>query len=157
MRSQVHAVKVCAWTTVRGHTGLTCDVTAVGLLTTVDNTLSFLSLVFFLFDLFPNMWSSFISILVIIPPFPRFGHSSMLRAGVVVVTVPPSPSLQGFLCICDIPTGHAVLASTVLGICSPGFFHATMLPSTPRSQSRQCRHTSIMATSGVSLFCSGSQ
>jgi len=65
------------------------------------------------------MWCSFT--LVIIPPF-LFGYSSILRIVVEVVTIPSPPSLHGVLCTGDIPTGHAVLASTtVLGLCSPGF------------------------------------
>ncbi|KAF8131572.1 hypothetical protein EV363DRAFT_1165424 [Boletus edulis] len=51
----------------------------------------------------------------------------MHRAVVEVVSIPSAPSLHGFLCTGDIPTGHATIASTVLGLCTPGFFHAIML------------------------------
>ena len=122
------------------------NVTAVGHFTTVDNTLSFLSLVF-LFVLFPNMWCSFI--LVIIPPFPS-ALSSMLRAAVEVVTIPFPPPLHGFLCTGDIPTGYAVLASTVPGLCSPGFrdFSMPLFFRQLLGFNLVSAITSIMATSG---------
>ncbi|KAH0837861.1 hypothetical protein J3R83DRAFT_6088 [Lanmaoa asiatica] len=126
--------------------------TAVGLMTTVDNTLSFLSLGFFLFVLFPNMWCSFI--LVIIPPFP-FGHSSMPGTVVEAVTILSPPPFPGFLCACDIPTGHAVLASTILGLCSPGFHDLSMPPCFHQLLGLNIASavTSIKATSGrVSSF-----
>ena len=55
-----------------------------------------------------------------------FGHSSTIRAVFEAVTIPSPPPLHGLLCACDIPTGHAVLASTILGLCSPGFRDLSM-------------------------------
>ncbi|KAG8219333.1 hypothetical protein J3R82DRAFT_216 [Butyriboletus roseoflavus] len=77
----------------RSYWTLTRDVTAVGLLTTVDIVLSFLSLAFFLFVLFPNMRCSFV--LVIIPSSP-FGHSSTIRAAFEAVTIPSPPPIPWF-------------------------------------------------------------
>lgn len=56
----------------------------------------------------------------------------------------------------DIPTGYAVLASTVLGICSSGFFHVTMLPPTPRSLPRQRHYAHHGNFRARIFFCSGS-
>ena len=84
---------------------------------TFDNSgqYAFLFISRLLIRLILSVWCSFI--LVIVPPFPRFGHSSMLRAVVGAVSTSSPPSLHGILFAPwyptrDIPTGHAVLAST---------------------------------------------
>lgn len=154
MKHEIPA-KVCASAAVRGIMDTQpANVTAVGLF---DNCAryAFLSITrhFFLFVLFPNMWCSFI--LVIIPPFP-FGQSSMLRPVIEAVIIPSSSALHGFVCACEIPTGHAVPrfdSPCYMLAWIPRSFHAAMLSSTPRSQPSSVA-TSIKATSGGHiLFC----
>lgn len=135
----------------------------VGLFTTVDNTLSFLSLVF-LFVLFPNLlWCSFI--LVIFPLFPS-AHSSMPRAVVRVEAVttpfPFPPPLHRSMVSCALAIYPQVMVSSlrqflVMFARIPRFFHATMLPSTPWFQPRQRYHIHHGNFRTRILFCSGNR
>lgn len=128
------------------------NVTAVGHFTTVDNTLSFLSLVF-LFVLFPNMWCSFILVII---PLRTFFHAPRCRRGShhsVSATAPWFPVHWRYT---HRPCCPRFDSSWFVFAWIPRIFHATILPPTPRFQPRQRHHIHHGNFRTRIPFCSGS-